>query len=211
MNSSDERRDSDGILDDIGPTTEARSFDPPLKIGVISDTHLYDRRGVALPPPVLDLFRRAEVGLIVHLGDANTRAVLEQLAKIAPVIAIPGNNDDLELHATLPESVQFTVGRFRFAALHGHGGRTARDEAIRRFRGRVDCVLVGHSHKPLIEQVDDTVLFNPGSATDRRWHEHFGVGLIHVTAERFEPDLVLYRDPQHLVNIDVSAETEAKQ
>ncbi len=208
MNSSDERREIDQAFDDVGPTTDERSFDPPIRIGVISDTHLYDRRGGALPPPVLDLFRRASVGLIVHLGDANTRAVLEQLAGIAPLIAVPGNNDELELHATLPESVQFTVGRFRFAALHGHGGRTARDEAIRCFRGRVDCVLFGHSHKPLIERIDETVLFNPGSATDRRWHEHFGLGLIQVTAERFEPDLILYRDPRHLVNIDVSVETE---
>jgi uncharacterized protein len=195
---------------DLGPATDDRSFAVPLTIGVIADTHLYDRRGVALPPPVLDLFRRAEVGLIVHLGDANTRAVLEQLAIIAPLIAVAGNNDDLELHSTLPESTKFTVGPFYFAALHGHGGRTARDEAIRRFRGRVDCVLFGHSHKPLIEQVDNTVIFNPGSATDRRWHEHFGLGLIHVTSERFDPDLVLFYDPAHLGNIDVSKEVETK-
>lgn len=195
-------------FDDLGPATDARSFDVPLSIGVVADTHLYDRRGVALPAPVLDLFRRAEVGLVVHLGDANTRAVLEQLAAIAPLVAVAGNNDDLELHSTLPESVVFTVGRFRFAALHGHGGRTARDEAIRRFRGRVDCVLFGHSHKPLIEQVGDTVFFNPGSATDRRWHEHFGVGLIEVTAERIKPELVLFYDPAHLANIDVSKRIE---
>lgn len=196
-------------FEDIGPTTDLRAFEVQLTIGVIADTHLYDRRGTSLPSPVLDLFDRAAVGLIVHLGDANTRAVLDQLAEIAPLIAVAGNNDDVELYTTLPESTLFTVGTFRFAALHGHGGRTARDEAIRRFRGRADCVLFGHSHKPLIEQIDDTVFFNPGSATDRRWHEHFGVGLLQVTAERFQPDLILYSHPDHLVNIDVSKGVES--
>lgn len=201
---------SDDRFDDTGPTTERRVFDVPLRIGIIADTHLYDRRGTTLPAPVLDLFGRANLGLVVHLGDANTRAVLEQLAAVAPLIAVVGNNDDVELFTTLPESTTFTVGTHRFAALHGHGGRTARDEAIGRFAGRADCVLFGHSHKPLIEQIDDTVFFNPGSATDRRWHEHFGVGLIDVTAERFQPDLILFNHPDHLVNIDVSEGVETK-
>lgn len=200
---------SDDRFDDTGPTTESRAFDVPLRIGVIADTHLYDRRGTAMPAPVLDLFRRANLGLIVHLGDANTRAVLEQLAGIAPLVAVVGNNDDVELYTTLPETATFTVGKHRFAALHGHGGRTARDEAIRRFRGHADCVLFGHSHRPLIEQLDDTVFFNPGSATDRRWHEHFGVGLIDVWADRFQPDLILFSHPDHLVNIDVSEGVES--
>jgi hypothetical protein len=65
----------------------------------------------------------------------------------------------------------------------------------------VDFVLFGHSHQPLIEPVDSLVLFNPGSATDRRWHDHFGVGIIDVTAERIEPELILYTSPDHLANI----------
>jgi len=188
-------------LDDLGPVTAARSFAASLTIGVLADTHLYPRRGITLPQPILELFRRAEVGLLLHLGDANTRAVLEQLTPLAPLIAVAGNNDDFELQETLPEAVQFTVGPFRFAALHGHGGRTARDEAIRRFSGGVDCVLFGHSHKPLLERVADTILFNPGSATDRRWHEHFGLGVIHVDSGRITPELILFDEPRHLVNI----------
>ncbi|HET8523224.1 MAG TPA: hypothetical protein VFL82_08320 [Thermomicrobiales bacterium] len=39
------------------------------------------------------------------------------------------------------------------------------------------------------------------SLTDRRWQEHFGVGLIHVTDEGIVPELVLYRDPRDLRNV----------
>lgn len=188
---------TDGLL------TVERAFAVPLTIGVIADTHLYARRGTELPAPVLDLFRRADVGLLVHLGDVNTRSVLEHLAELAPLLAVVGNNDDVELQFTLPHTVRFAVGGFTFGAIHGHGGRSARDVAHRRFAGKVDCALFGHSHKPLIETVDGTVFFNPGSPTERRWSEHFGVGLIKVTNERFTPDLILFGNPAHLVNIRV--------
>jgi putative phosphoesterase len=188
-----------------GLVSRQRLFDPPLTIGVIADTHIYPGSRRILPPEVLDLFQRAGVGLIVHLGDANSRSVLEELAESAPLIAVPGNNDDPELQDMLPETLTFTVGRFRFGVIHGHGGRSAREQAIRKFSGKVDCVLFGHSHKPLIEQVGSTVLFNPGSATDRRWFDHFGVGLITVEDAKFTPDLVLYSDPAHLANVHVES------
>lgn len=193
--------------DEWSIVTERRAFDEPLTIGVISDTHIYPHGRRTIPPGVLRLFRRADVDLLVHLGDVNTRMVLEELAEVAPLIAVPGNNDDPELVFMLPETTRITVGERVFGILHGHGGRSARSEAIRQFAGKVDCVLFGHSHMPLLEKVEGTILFNPGSATDRRWHDHFGVGLIRVSEGRIRPDLVLYQAPDHLDNIDVSTYT----
>jgi putative phosphoesterase len=188
-----------------GPLTTQRFFDPPLTIGVIADTHVNPGAGSrTLSPHVLDLFERAEVGLIVHLGDVNTRFVLDDLAGVAPVVAVVGNNDDRELQYLLKRTARITVGKYTFGVLHGHGGKSASTEASSVFGGKVDCVLFGHSHRPLIETRDGTVFFNPGSATDRRWFEHFGVGIIRVTEDRIDPELILYKDPAHLVNIDVS-------
>ncbi|MDQ4045215.1 MAG: metallophosphoesterase [Chloroflexota bacterium] len=184
--------------------TEQRQFDDPLTIGVISDTHIYPRGRRVIPAGVVRLFRRARIDLLVHLGDVNTRHVLEELRELAPLIAVPGNNDDPELHFILPEVTHFAVGSRAFGVLHGHGGRTARDEAVRRFVGKADCVLFGHSHKPLIEQIDDTILFNPGSPTDRRWNEHFGIGIIRVEAGHIRPELMLFTEADHLDNIDVA-------
>lgn len=192
---------------DTGPTTSQREFDAPLTIGVISDTHIYTGSRRIIHPEVARLFRRAKVDLMIHLGDANSRSVLEEIAEIAPLIAVPGNNDDDELQFLLPEATRITVGRFSFGLIHGHGGRSGRDEAIRRWGGKVDCVLFGHSHKPLIEKVGDTVLFNPGSATERRWNPHFGIGLLRVTPDTFTPDLIVFTDPEHLHNVDVEPGT----
>lgn len=185
----------------VGPATVQRRFEPPCRIGVIADTHIYAGSRRKIPDQVIDLFQRARLDLLVHLGDANTRSVLEDLAHIAPLIAVHGNNDDDELAVILPVVTRFTVGRHRFGVVHGHGGRTARQVATETFAGKVDCVLFGHSHQPLIESLGELVLFNPGSATDRRWNEHFGVGIVTVTPERIDPELILYTSPDHLANI----------
>lgn len=190
----------------LGPTSRQRAFDPPFTIGVISDTHIYTHGARVLHPALIRLFERAKVDLMVHLGDVNTRYVLEDLAEIAPLIAVAGNNDDEELQVVLPLTTRFTVGKFTFGVIHGHGGRSARDEAIKRWAGKADCVLFGHSHKPLLEKVGETILFNPGSATDRRWYDHFGVGLITVEEDRFTPDLIVFTNPEHLDNVDVGSE-----
>jgi putative phosphoesterase len=188
---------------ELGPTTRERVFDPPLTIGVISDTHIYTHSSRTLHPALIRLFERADVDLMIHLGDVNTRYVLDQIAEIAPLIAVAGNNDDEELQVVLPLTTRFTVGKFSFGVIHGHGGRSAKDEAIKRWVGKVDCVLFGHSHKPLLEKSGETILFNPGSATDRRWYDHFGVGLITVEEEKFTPDLIVFTHPEHLDNVDV--------
>jgi len=181
--------------------TNQRSFDTPLIIGVISDTHIYPHSRRVIPPQVVRLFKRAHIDLLVHLGDANSRVVLEELGDIAPLIAVPGNNDDDELHELLPATIRFTVGRFRFGVVHGHGGRSAKQVVTDTFAGKVDCALFGHSHIPYVDQKRETVLFNPGSATDRRWHEHFGIGIITVEEDRIDPELILYTDPAHLEHI----------
>lgn len=185
-----------------GLLTEQRGFESRLVIGVLSDTHIYDRGQRTLPDTIPDLFRRFGVGLIVHCGDINVPSVLVELGQVAPLMAVVGNNDNDDLYAILPETVAFTVGRFRFAAIHGHQGKSARTTARERFAGKVDCVLYGHSHIPLMDEARGTVLFNPGSATDRRWNPHFGVGIVTVDADRARPELILFERPEHLATIN---------
>lgn len=182
-------------------TTSKRVFDAPFRIGVISDTHIYTGSQRVIAPGVKRLFERANIDLIVHLGDANSRSVLEEVAEIAPLIAVVGNNDDEELQYTLPMTTRFTVGEYTFAAIHGHGGRSAKDVAIERWAGKVDCILFGHSHLPLIEKVRGSILVNPGSPTDRRWHPHFGVAVITVDENGIQPELILFDQPEHLDSI----------
>lgn len=188
------------MFDEFRLTLERR-FKTPLTIGVISDTHFFPGGRRRLPPEINDLFQRFGCGLILHAGDCNTPDILAKLAESAPVLAVTGNNDIDAMREIAPAELTFEVGRFRVAMLHGHGGVSARSEARLRFAGKADLVVYGHSHIPMIEQEQGSILFNPGSATDRRWQEHFGIGLITMTDEKISPELVLYNDPRDLKNV----------
>lgn len=181
--------------------TPVKAYDLPLVIGVISDTHINAFGARQLPPQVLSLFQRAAVELILHLGDINTPEVLDDLATVAPVLAVYGNNDSPQLLEELPGEIRLQVGPFTIGMLHGHGGRSARHHTIETLAGKVDLACFGHSHIPWIGEEAGTMLFNPGSATDRRWHEHFGVGVITISADGINPELILYTDPRHLDGI----------
>ena len=61
-----------------------------MLIGLISDTHIPDRR-IKLPQKVLEIFEG--VDLIIHAGDITTQEVLDSLNSIAPTMAVEGNND----------------------------------------------------------------------------------------------------------------------
>lgn len=178
-------------------------YDIPLTIGVIADTHVFGGPGSrVLPLQVLDLFQRLQVELIVHAGDIVIQGVLDQLSTVAPTLAVFGNNEPLELWQYLPERIVLSVGPYRIGVVHGHGGPNARTTARTAFSEPLDLVIYGHSHIPMIEEIDGVRYFNPGSPTDRRWATHFGVGIITISGQGVRPELILFDAPAHLATID---------
>src|ERR1017187_667145 len=149
-----------------------------MKIGVISDTHGLLRPEVA---PAL-----AGVEMILHLGDVGKIAILEELRKIAPVIAIRGNIAREGLCSALPETeVALIEGRYVYmlhdlSALH-------LDPAA----GKFAAVLFGHSHVPNYYRRKGVLYFNPGSCGPRRFKLPVTVGLLRVAEDgSFEPSIV---------------------
>lgn len=151
---------------------------------------------------MFELFRRSGSSRIVHAGDVATPQVLDALAEIAPVLAVRGNNDHGQFGRSLPEVLELTIGDRLIRVLHGHGGRSARAVAAEAGIGW-DAVVYGHSHIPMIERAGETVLINPGSPTDRRWHPHFGVGFLTIASGEITPNLVLFTDPADLARIEL--------
>lgn len=178
-----------------------RQVEVPCRIGVLSDTHFLGSRKSRPLDPVIDLFRRAEVDLILHAGDVGQSSTLDELAAVAPVEAVRGNADPKELIEMLPDRVWVNAGQHTLLLLHGHHGKTALATARAAATPEIDLIVFGHSHKPLIERQQNTILFNPGSPTERRWNPHFGIGLISVSDEEIEPELILFEAPEHLANV----------
>ena len=181
----------------------AQAYPLPLTIGAIADTHVWANGKRILPFDVIQLFKRAEVDLVLHAGDINDRSVLSHLESIAPVLAVRGNNDDPELQESLPLKLRFKAGDHTIGLVHGHEGRSARAVAFDAFQAETDLVVYGHSHLPNIEKQGQTIYFNPGSPTDRRWNPHFGVGILRCTESGIAPHLFLYTRPQDLENVTI--------
>jgi putative phosphoesterase len=149
-----------------------------MLIAVISDTHL-PRGARRLPEACVERIAGAE--LLLHAGDFSTLAVLRELEAIGPpVLGVHGNVDSAELRRLLPEERVVEAGGARIAMVHDAGPRAGRLERMgRRFGERVDTVVFGHSHTPLLERADDGFqIFNPGSPTERRRAPTHTMGLI---------------------------------
>ena len=132
-----------------------------MLIGLISDTHIPDRVRI-IPQNVLDAFK--DVDLIIHAGDLTIQAVIDELEKIAPVLAIQGNMDRVA-GLDLPKARTIDVEGVKIGVAHGEVYPRADTQQLLYLAKQldVDILVTGHSHQPKIEQVEDVLLLNPGS------------------------------------------------
>ena len=156
------------------------------RIGLIADTHVPDR-AENLHSSVYEIFH--DVDLILHGGDITSKEVLEQLNKIAPTVAVCGNNrGDARIEPPLPKKCMVKIsGDIRIAMWHGMETFTERvtDAVLGRagffnfISGRMikrslealpdsDIIFFGHLHWPKIYYTGTRLLINPGRAFSRR-------------------------------------------
>lgn len=153
-----------------------------MVVAVLADTHI-PKRARDLPAQAYQHLERADA--IIHAGDVLTNELLEQLARIAPVYAVLGNNDR---GLSLPERLELRWEGVQLGVVHDSGPREGRPARLRRWFPAARAVVFGHSHIPLNEWHDGLLLFNPGSPTDRRRQRNHTMGLLrledgHISAE----------------------------
>lgn len=154
-----------------------------MKVGVLSDTHI-PGRARALPPHIFELF--AGVDLILHAGDLVAEYVLSELETIAPVEAVAGNMDSFELRRKLERKKVLTLEGAKIGLTHGDGFYSrAQRQVIEAFKhDAVDCIVCGHTHRPLNMVCEGVFLFNPGSATDPRWVRKPSCGILYINKDK---------------------------
>lgn len=164
-----------------------------MRIGVVSDTHM-PRMAKALPPPLVDAFRRAD--RILHAGDWTDLRVLGALEKLAPVEGVAGNNDGPEIVKRFGLRKVIRIGGVAIGLVHGHGAgsRVATEErAIREFRDQeVDCVVYGHTHVPVLKETNGLLVFNPGSPTDKRRQPKYSFGMLEIAGGKITAKHIFY-------------------
>ena len=129
-----------------------------MRIGVLSDTHIH--LAEEIPAEVVTAF--SKVDLIVHAGDFVGSEVLEGLKRLGEVKAVHGNVDSMKLRNLLPEKEIFTVGSRKIGITHGWGSPDGIEKRVKEQLGDVDIIIYGHSHRAKIEQIGETLFFNPG-------------------------------------------------
>lgn len=157
-----------------------------MKIGVISDTHSY------INPKVFPAFEGVE--LILHAGDIGSEDIVTSLETLAPVKAIQGNIDTFPLSTRYPEVLATEIEGVVICIIHHF--IDIRHSQIRQVleqisRRQPDIVIFGHSHQAKLEHVGEVLLFNPGSAGNRRFSLRPSVGLLDISSDgTFSPDIV---------------------
>lgn len=148
-----------------------------MKTGVISDTH-----GLLRPEAIAALQGCEQ---IIHAGDIGSPEVLAQLAAIAPVQVVRGNNDlDAPWARELADCLRFDLNGWQVLLVHDIADVAANlDDSIQ-------LVITGHSHKPSIEWRGQVLYLNPGSAGRRRFKLPVTLALLEVLADSIEPRLV---------------------
>ena len=166
------------MRDRLHDSRSARSKRPTnvMRIGLISDTHIPEACE-HLPERVFEVF--AGIDLVMHAGDVYVNRVLDELARIAPVIAALGNGDEgldghrfrLDPDERVREAHLVTVEGVRIGLIHAiPTPDETSDEVFARamdaqFGGPVDVIVQGHSHVEGVTRFGATLVVNPGSAT----------------------------------------------
>jgi putative phosphoesterase len=153
-----------------------------LRLVVVADTHSRPHEQSATR------IAAQRPDTILHAGDIGDLRVLDELAELAPLLAIRGN---IDAHARdLPDTMTLDVvdgdkSRIKFLLQHiGVYGPKLRADAVRLARSEAaSLVICGHSHVPFIGRDAGLSVFNPGSIGPRRFQLPIVFGVIDIERE----------------------------
>jgi putative phosphoesterase len=155
--------------------------DGGFRFAVVADTHSKPH------PATRERLNELRPDAILHAGDIGDLSVLDQLAEVAPVLAVRGNIDAQV--SEVPEQLIIelvngsNVMKLRILLLHiaVYGPKLRAEVAKRATSERAGLVVCGHSHVPFMGRDRGVSTFNPGSIGPRRFQLPIVLGRIEVT------------------------------
>ncbi len=135
-----------------------------MLIGIMSDTH----DNLILVKKAIELFNDRKVGYVIHAGDYTSPFTLKLFKELkCRYVGIFGNNDGDKL--LLLERAEgnirnqpyiFTLNNRKIVVMHEHNVADALADS-----GHFDLVIYGHTHKPDVRKVKNTLVVNPGEVS----------------------------------------------
>ncbi len=152
---------------------------PPLRVAVLSDTHLpdsYDAQAF-----LLNLIENvlAPVDIVFHAGDLVDPGLLSVFDGYSCHV-VRGNMDPETAGVPLKKTI--VVGGFTIGLIHGWGPAEGIEDRVYGEFGpdALDCLVYGHTHQAACHRRDGVLFFNPGSSTDRRSMPYHSIGLLEI-------------------------------
>jgi putative phosphoesterase len=147
-------------------------------IGIVSDTHGLLRERV-----------RAQLkgsALIVHAGDFDTPEILEELKKMAPLLAARGNMDRGDWAQVLPGYDLAEIDAKLLCVVHDLHQLPLEPAAA-----GLAAVICGHTHQPGVSEYKGVLTINPGSAGPRRFGKPLSFARLVIRNGRLKPEIIM--------------------
>jgi len=135
-----------------------------LKVVILGDTHIRFTKDI--PEVFLRVIQNSD--FLIHTGDYVSEEILEKFIEMKnnKFIGVFGNADPLSIRKRLPNERLFNLNRYRFGLAHpAMGGADDKVESLisKKFvRKKVQILIFGHTHNPIIEKREKILLLNPG-------------------------------------------------
>ena len=166
-----------------------------MRIGVLSDTHI-PQVTKELPAELLEAFQGAD--LILHAGDIYVPSVLDDLERIAPVLAARGDDDygaSLTDERVKEKHVLKLEGRTLWLVhekpyapmspswLPEWWHNRLNPEQDNKY-GKPDIIIFGHEHRTFKQYIDGVLFFSPGSPTFLNYVHGLGtIGMLDLNSD----------------------------
>jgi putative phosphoesterase len=158
-----------------------------VKVAVLADTHTLGSRR-PLPSGAWPYLETADH--ILHAGDVCDPALLDELARFAPVTVVAGNCDGLDVrHWGAKARADVDLGGVRVALVHDSGAPAGRRARLKGRFPDARVVVYGHSHLPHNDDAEDLLLLNPGSPTWPRRAPYPSMGLLWIEDGAVEAEI----------------------
>jgi len=168
---------------------EPPDFQISKEVGLISDTHV-PKRARYVPKRVFEIFKK--VDYIIHAGDLVELAVVDELEQLAPVLAVHGNMDSVDICGALPRVNSLKIFDWKIGVMHDPDilfGFNKIRELVK--QNNFNVFVYGHTHAASIKWEGKTLYINPGSPTDPALPMlKPSMGILKITKETITPQII---------------------
>lgn len=162
-----------------------------MKIGIMSDTHINKHSSKIID--IMDKYFK-DVDMLIHAGDFKTARVVNLLKQHKNFVGVYGNVDERPVREILKEKEIIEINSYKIGIFHGHGEeKTTLDRAYEKFQNdKVDIIIFGHSHQPIIKTIGRVLMLNPGSLTSKRKDRWYSYIILELEKDIINAELKLF-------------------